>query len=504
MATKNNDNHTVAETNNAVMFKKAMDSNIRTLRDVNKIVNPTIRTINKEELKQWMQNVGGNEKNLRNTSRYLYYRSNIYFRLINWYASMFCLDCRKITPNLDITKEPTDSTSKEILRSYSNTLNCLDILKLQENMLEVLITVFREDVYYGLLLQDKEGAFFYQLDPDECVIDGKYYYGCYGFSVDMSKWRNGQRQRIIELIGSPLKEMYEEYLKDQTKKYVHCPAQYSVCFKFRTDTYNMNIPPFLPLYLQLAGLEDLVDIQAEADALAIYKLIYMPMEILSGAKMADEFEISPDLAKQYFQRMIDAGQIPENIGVGMVPGKELKTIDFEKSVDKDTNSVEIASNQILQTAGGGAVLNANRITSTAAFNAWLKAETEFAISPLIPQIDGFCNMQLSFMMTKPSKVKHFECSVYTRDDLAKKLLESCQYGYSNRLAYGTLIGVGEKEQLAQIYLETEVLKLQDRMIYPLSSSFTTSNEGYTPETGQGAPEKDPSELTPEGDRTRNI
>ena len=502
MADKKNDNPVVAKKD--IMFKKAMDSTLQSLRDVNKITNPTIRSVNKEDLKRWIANVGGNEKNLRNTARYLYYRSNIYFRLVNWYASMFCLDCRKITPNYDFTKESTDATTKEILRSYSNTLNCLDVLNLQSNMVEVLTTVFREDVYYGILLQDDQGSFFYQLDPDECVIDGKYFYGCYGFSVDMSKWRNSTRQNLIEMIGSPLKEMYAEYEKEPTKKYVHCPAKYSVCFKFRTDTYNMNIPPFLPLFLQLAGLEDLVDIQAEADALAIYKLIYMPMEVLTGAKDVNEFQIDPELANQYFQRMIDQKQIPENVGKAVIPGKELKTVDFEKSVDKDTNSVEISSNQILQTAGGGAVINANKITSTAAFNAWLKAETEFAISPLIPQIDGFCNMQLSYMMTKPSKVKHFECSVYTRDDLAKKMLESCQYGYSNRLAYGTLIGVSEKEQLAQIYLETEVLKLQDKMIYPLSSSFTTSNDGYTPETGQGAPEKDPSDLTPEGDRSRNI
>ena len=497
------DNHTVAE-NNTIMFKKAMDSTLTRLRDVNKIINPTIRAINKEELKQWIKNTGNNEKNLRNTARYLYYRSNIFFRLVNWYASMFCLDCRIVSPNYDMTKEGSNS-AKDILRSYSNTLDCLDVLNLQDNMLPVLITVFREDVYYGIILRGDKGNFFYQLDPDECIIDGVYEdYGCYGFSVDMSKWRNANKQALIEMIGSPLKEMYAEYEKDPSHKYVHCPAKYSVCFKFRTDTYNMNIPPFLPLFLQLAGLEDLVDIQSEADALAIYKLIYMPMEVLSGAKDADDFEVSPDLASAYFQRMIDTGQIPENVGKGVIPGKELKTIDFEKSVDKDTNSVEISSNQILQTAGGGAVINANKITSTAAFNAWLKAETEFAISPLIPQINGFCNMQLSYMMTKPAKVKHFECSVYTREELAKSMLESCQYGYSNRLAYGTLIGVSEKEQLAQIYLETEVLKLQDKMIYPLSSSFTTSSDGYTPETGQGAPEKDPSDLTPEGDRSRNI
>lgn len=505
MAETKKDDHAVVGTNNILMYKKAKDADLQQLRDINRITNPTVRAINKEDLKRWIGNVGSNEKNLRNTARYLYYRSNIFYRLVNWYASMFCLDCRKITPNFDITKEPTDSTAKEVLRSYSNTLDCLEVLDLQANMFPVLVTVFREDVYYGIILRGDKGNSFYQLDPDECVIDGIYEdFGCYGFSVDMSKWRNTQKQKIIEYIGSPLKEMYAEYEKDTTQKYIHCPAQYSVCFKFRTDTYNMNIPPFLPLFLQLAGLEDLVDIQAEADALSIYKLIYLPMEVLSGARNADDFAISPDLSLDYLQRMISAGQIPENVGIGAVPGKELKTIDFEKSVDKDTNSVEVSSNQILQTAGGGAVINANKITSTAAFNAWLKSETEFAISPLIPQIDGFCNLQLSLMMTKPAKVKHFECSVYTRENLAEQLLTSCQYSYSNRLAYGTLIGVSEKEQLTQIYLETEVLKLQDKMKFPLTSSFTTSNDGYTGEVGQGAPTKPDDELSESGDRMRNI
>ena len=46
------------------------------------------------------------------------------------------------------------------------------------------------------------------------------------------------------------------------------------------------------------------------------------------------------------------------------------------------------------------------------------------------------------------------------------------------------------------------------MIYPLTSSFTSSGnelteDGYTPETGQGAPTKDDKDLTPEGERSRN-
>ena len=473
------------------------------LRDVTQTVTPpSVQTINKEELKQWFNNIGANEKNLRKTARYLYYRSNIFYRLVNWYADMFELNCRKITPKYDLIK---GTKEKEFLKSYSDTLDALDILNLQNNMLEALINVFVEDVYFGLILKDETGSFFYRLDPDECLIDGKYYTGNYSFSLDMSKWTSTKKQKIIEFIGEPLVSMYKEY-QSTNVKYIHVPGEYSVCFKFRTDMVNLIVPPFVTLFLQIAALEDLVDIQADADALSIYKLIYLPLKVLSSTKESDDFQISPDIAADYFDRLL--GAIPQNVAAGIVPGDKLEVIDFDNTNDKEVNSVETASNQILQTAGGGAVINSSKITSTAAFNAWLKAETEFAISPLLPQIEGFCNLQLSFMVGKPAKVTYFPISTYTKDDFREKMLESAQYGYSNRIAYGTLLNVSEREQLASIFLETEVLKLQDKMIYPLSSSFTSSGnglteDGYTPETGQGAPKKDDKDLTPEGERSRN-
>ena len=488
-------------------YTKAKDG-AEILRDVTQTVDiDRIETINKEELRRWFRNIGANEKNFRKTARYLYYRSNVFYRLVNWYADMFELDARRVTPKFDIVKNPNP---QKYLQSYSDILSGLDILNLQNNMVQALINVFVEDVYFGLILKDDGGSFFYKLDPDECLIDGNYSTGNYSFSLDMSKWTSTKRQKQIELIGEPLISMYQEY-KTTNVKYIHVPGEYAVCFKFRTDTPNLVVPPFAPLFLQIASLEDLIDIQAEADALSIYKLIYMPLKVLSGTKESDDFEVSPDIAKDYFKRMLDA--IPDNIAAAMVPGEKLEVIDFDNTNDNEVNSVEAASNQILQTAGGGAVINSSRITSTAAFNAWLKAETNFAISTLLPQIEGFANLQLSYMLnTKLEKgeklVQYFEVSTYTKDDLAKQMLESAQYGYSNRLAYGTLLGISEKEQLASIFLETEVLKLQDRMIYPLSSSFTSSGDGaredgYTPEAGQGRPKVDDDKLSPEGERSRN-
>lgn len=477
-------------------FAKASES-IYNLRDVTKsIQNRSIQTIDKETLKNQIKNIGSNEKNLRNTARYLYYRSNVFFRLVNWYADMWNLNCRKVVPYYDLTK---DNDVEKFKKSYSDTLDFLDRLNLQGNMTEVLTNVYVQDAYYGIRYTDDVGTFFYYLDPDECVIDSRYSTGDFGFAVDMSKWKNNQRQQIIEFLGSPLKEMYSEYEKTNVK-YIHMPDEYAVCFKYRTDLWDLCVPPLLSIFLNIASLEDLVDIQAEADAISIYKLIYLPLTTISGSKSSDDFEIDPALSKRYFDRLV-SDAIPPNVGAAMVPGKELKTIDFSKTVDSDVNSVEKAQNQILATAGGGAVINTSNITSSAAFNAWLKAETEFALSSLMPQVNGACNRWLSYELSNPAKVTHFEVSVYTQKELADQMLESCKYSYSNRIAYNTLIGISERETMAFEFLETQVLGLTNTMNHPLNSSFTQS--GSSGEVGEGRPATDGNNLSPSGERDRN-
>lgn len=292
--------------------------------------------------------------------------------------------------------------------------------------------------------------------------------------------------------------MWQEYERTG-EKYIHVPDEYAVCLKFRSDLWDTVVPPFSSLFLQLTALEDNIDQQAVADELNIYKLIYLPMKVLSGATESDDFEVTPDLTIEYFDKLQETA-LPPYVAGGVIPGDELKTIDFSNSVDNDVNRVEKAQTQILSTAGGGAVLNSAQINSTAAFNAWLKEETEFAISTLMPQINGLTNRILGYELSNPCHVDHFEISIYTKEEFRKAMLESCQYSFANRIAYNTLLGVSEKETLTQLYLETEVLKLQDKMVYPLSSSFTSTGDS----SEVGRPSLDDTEpISDSGDRSRN-
>lgn len=476
------------------------DGALRTLRDLSRSTTRTITAYDKDTIKGYLTgNIASNEDNLRAASRYLFYRSQIYMRLCYFYANMFCLDCRKVTPNFDLTK---DMDAAKVLKQYNQTLNFLDIMNMQNNMNEMLLNCFIEDAVYALFFHDDTGSFFYILDPSTCKIESRYMTGDFGFSIDMSQWRSAQKQQQIEYLGEPLQSMYREYERDTRTKYVRVPDEYAACFKFRTDIWDTVIPVFLPMMMQLANLNDLVDVQAIADEQQIYKLVYLPMKVLQGSKISDDWEISPDLMLKYFDRLVDEA-LPDYITAAPIPGDELGVIDFSNNVAADVDRVEQSQSQILATSGGGMILDANQIKTSAALKAALQAETEFAISSLLPQINGFTNRMLSYNVSNPCHVEYFPISVYTKEDTRKALLEANQHSYPYRLGLGTLLGYTEKETLAMLHFEEDVLGLHNIMRYPLMSSYTQSSSDGTGQVGQGRDPVDDTELSPSGERSRN-
>ena len=320
----------------------------------------------------------------------------------------------------------------------------------------------------------------------------------------MSKWKSPQRQQLIEWLGDPLESMWQEY-DSQGVKYVHVPAEYSMVLKQRVDTIDSTIPPLLAYLMQFANLNDLMDSQATADDLSFYKMIYMPLDVRSSAKNVNEFEIDPDLAMDYFD-ILQNSAFPEGVSSGVVPGKELKTINFSDGVSEDVSRVENAQQQILGSAGGlGALLNATKaVNSSAAVTAALKAESAYVLNGVLPQIEAWTNFQLMLELSNYCHVKYIPVTIYTIEDYRKSLLEANQYGFSYRLAYGTLLGFTEKQTMAQLKFETDILGLQNLMKYPLTSSFTSNgSEEEKGQVGEGRPKTPDDQLSPSGERSRN-
>ena len=471
---------------------------LKKLYDPNGNRSVPINAYDKDTIRSYLQNVSTNEKNLRKAMHYMYFRSQIMFRTINWYASIWDLRCRKVTPQYSLVQENKDDN---MLKSLNDTLDMLDIYKMHENMYAPLLRCYLDDTVFFLWFKDDTGAFPYIIDPDWCKIVGRYMTGDLVFAIDMSKYRFPKYQELIEWLGSPLKEMYAEYERTHVN-YIQVPDEYAGCFKFRIDDLDHIISPFVPILQQIAGLNNVENVQAIADDQSIFKLLTYPIKTISGSKISDDWQITPDLALEYFEKIKPS--LPDYVSAVPLPGDGMEIMDFsKKSSDAETNRLQNAQKNVLDISGGGAVLSASNITSTAAFNAWMKSESEFAISSLMPQIAGFTNRMLSYDVSNPCKVDYFEVTVLTKDEVRKNVLESCQYGYLYRISYGTLLGYSEKETLSMLHVENDLLHLPDLMKYPLTSSFVSSGTGEVGQVGEGAPQKDPEELSPEGDRDRN-
>lgn len=489
-----------------VNFANASEDKVmRALRDLSKnVATPNLTTTTKETIRGYLTgNIYSNAQNLIMASKYLYFRSPIYAQIIDKYASMYCFDCRIIEPYYDFSKGLDLNKS---LKQFDSTLEYLDILSLQNNIKGPLTNMWLCDISFNLYFKDEFGAFFYPIDPSEAVIDGIYETEsgfCFSMALDMTKWRSQARQQLIEFLGSPLAEMYREY-ESTNVKYIHCPVEYSFVIKKRINSYDSIIPPLLPYLNQLASLNDLVDSQALADDISFYKLIYLPLKTLNAAKNADDFEVSPDLAIEYFKIAADTA-IPNGVSSAVIPGDKLETIDFSDNVSEDVNRVENSQQQILGGMSGmGALINANKaINNTELIKNALKAESSYALSGVLEQVEAWTNLQLSLAVSNYCKIKYLPITIYTKEDYRKNLLEANQYGYMYRLAYGTLLGFSERQSMAAFKFESDVLGLQDIMKYPLQSSYTSTNEGEKGQVGEGRPEKDSGDLSPSGERSRN-
>ena len=481
-------------------YDKAKEGLMKQFRDPNTgSATTSITSLDRERIRNYLQAPGNNEVGLRNAARYLYIRNQVFNRICHWYASMWDLRCRNvIPPDFSLTK---DNNPDKMKKQYENTLKILESYNIHNNWHDVSLRCYIEDVTYAIFFRDGKNAFFYMLDPEECKIIGEYTTGDLVFAMDMSKWNSAQRRQLAEWLGEPITSMLREY-DSSGVRWIEVPEEYAACFKFNRDRLDVIFPPFAPLLQAIAGLNDAADLQAIRDQASIYKLLLLPMRTMSGATETDEFEISPDLLLEYYYKLLD--KLPDYIAAAPIPGEVTNdnVINFaDTSTDKDIDRLQQSQDTVLATSGGGAVLNANMITSTAAFNAWLKSETEYALSSLMPQIEGFTNRMLSYDVSgNPAKVKYFEVSVYTKKELADQLLTQAQHSFSTRISLQTLMGYSELDTLTMEYFENEVLKLPELMNHPLSSSYTQSGDG---EVGQGRDALPDDEVTTDGDRSRN-
>ena len=445
------------------------------LLDPSKSNTRSFTVFSKETLRTYMQNPLTNYKNLRNLSRFLYYRSQIYKRIITYNATMIDTNYRSVIPQIDITK---NIDSKKIIKSFYDTSVLLDKFNLNTEMLKAYTRCWIEDVFFGVYyFNDKEGGFVLPLDPDYCQITSIYPTGDYGFDMDMSYFRSHQTE--LELWGEPFTSMYDAYMTDTTSgKWQQVPDEYCMCFKIDPTDLTIPIPPYINLFDSIINLEDLKEITNIADEANIYKLLVAKIPLLDNTNAVDDFAVDPTTAIEYFNKMKDT--LPDYVNAIISP-IDVDSIVFDQDQASDVNKVENAAKNILKTSGHSILAEAS---GTTAVKAAIISDVEYAISSLIGQTQAWVNRMLSLRLNNPCKVKFLEVTKYTKNDYKDSLIKDMNYGVPVVLTLNALNGYSELETLSMANLNN-ALGLND-LFKPMATASTRSAE----ETTAGRPEND--------------
>lgn len=469
-------------------FAKSQQA-FKQFRDVTKNVRQISNSsYSKENVITYLQNIDSYEKELRGLSRYLFYRSQVYFRLIMYNATMFDLNARYVVPAYDPTQ---DNDKESILKSYYETLKVLETMDLQHSLLPMLINNFIEDVFYGCCWIDETGICILKIPTDYCKISGKYFSGDFSFSVDMSNYK--KFEDIIEYLGEPLSSMYKTYGGNNQNKWQPMPDEYALCTKARLESWETIVPVYSGLFIDLIGLLNLGDVQAVADEQQIYKLITATIPLIQGADDPDAWAVNIDLALDYYRKLQDT--LPDYVGSAITP-IPLDTISFSDDQSTDTTKVQKATKEVLNTSGGAQILNSSTISGAEAFRSATKADTELAISALLGQIQGWVNRILSYQVSNPAKVKFFEVSAYTKDAFKESLQKDLQYDSTKILAINALDGISELDTLSLNFLGNDILNLPKKFKVLTSANTVSSKES-------GGQIKSDTEISDDGDASRD-
>ncbi len=471
------------------------------LLDLENIPSKTYTIYNKDSLRTYLKNPlsDNNSKNLRKLSQYLYVLSAQYRRLISYFASMIDLTAYTVVPNISMIE---DNDDEKILQDYEATLKWIEKMNLPGQAFSQFVTTFREDCFYGYIYydeaeeQDINSFLVLPLDPDYCRISSVNYDGTLNMAFDFSFFNNSTNAKYLEWWDKEFTTKFNAYENDSKLRWQELDPNRTWVLKFNYDQTDRVIPPFAALFENLIDLVDLQSITTLKDQLSIYKLLVAKIDTISGAKDPDDFAIDLNTAVDFYNKM--AGKLPDEIGIVLSP-MEVTPINFEKSDTDDVNQISKANSNLWEAAGVSQILDNEKLTGASAVRAAQILDGLYAQNPLLWQIEARVNRWIDFILPDNGmRVKYIPVTPYNKSEKITELKDAASLGLPVKMQYMSLLGVSPLEAYSMAHLENNILKLQDNWKYPLQSSYTQAGDNES-----GGQEKDLTELSPEGEKTRD-
>lgn len=479
------------------------------LQNVGKTAQKTFTQYTKENIIMYLQSPLANIDNIREVSRFLTRYSMIYKKLIAYYATT-PLYYYHVDPIFDLNK---GLDFAKVSKNYYTTLQRLQQINMSREMSNIVATALRDGAYYGFIhdSEGKDGFWIQGLDPKYCKIAGKTSEGKWVFRFNAAYFDNGNNKEFVTesdmsknsdggvLWDDVFVQGYADYQankSDKTKQWFVIPPEKSICLiAGNEDEFDMPLPFFVPLFIQLLDLLDLESLFTQKSALENYMLLVSKIPTIQGSEDVDDFAVSIPLV-QSIQEMIDAA-LPDLIGSVYTP-LDVTPITFNKSNTTDSNDMLSQSIANLYNNAGASqlVVSGGASTNSVGLKHTLQNDTANTFT-WVERLETELNAYIKYNITDTVIFEFHRITWYNEDEYVGKLKDAATLGDSV-LPYFSAIHGNDYKTLCSIQFEN-ALGIKD-MLRPLSTSFTESADS---DSKGGADKKNEDDLSPEGIATRD-
>lgn len=438
----------------------------------------------KASVEDWLLAPTSNEKNLRNSSIYLYQTSSRYRELVTYYSSLPLYSYVITSVNFNPEKVKPESFRKQ----YKKVCDIMESMNVASTVREAILVAIREGAYYGVVWGKDGNSFILQkLDADNCVITSMGN-GVFNFAYNMSKVKEAD---LATHYPPEFTDMYRQYQADG-RQYQPVPQDIAFCIKADPTVVEYSIPPFAAVLPTLYTIKTIEELAVTAEKLENYKLLSAKMPVDDNGVPILTYES----AMQYYAHI--AKNLPEMIGLCISPF-DIEDHKFEQSGSAtQIDTVSRATKNFFEAAGTSANLHGYTSNATAVTKLRIKPDESFAFN-LMHQCERVINKLLrNISGTQKFKIRFLDISVYNREEMLNKYKEALNYGIC-KLEYMACLGIPQHDILNKAYIEREILDIDNQLTILKTSATQTADDGGE----AGRPLESDEEIDDAGERTRD-
>ena len=413
---------------------------------------------------------------MREISDFYFETSGVYKRAVEYLAKLYRYDYY-LVPHISRNGE---ADKKKVLKIFDEALNFIENSSLRKLFSSKALEVIKYGCYYGYRIESKEKIILQDLPVEYCrskyFINGK---PTVEFNMKFfdDKFRDsGYRQKILDIFPSDFNKGYRLYKSGQLppeqsgeeNSWYMLDPKYAVKFNLN----DSDMPYLINAIPAIIDLDEAQEIDRKRMLQQLMKILIQKLPLDKNGDLIFDVEEGKDLHRN----AVD--MLSKTLGVEVLTtfaDIDVKDMDTTTSITSKADALSKVERTVYNTMG-----ISKNVFNTEGNTALDKSilDDEASVKDFLFQFQDFANEALEpFNKNKKKcelKLKILETTIYNYKELSKLYKEQVQLGYSKLLPQLAL-GHSQKEILAELTFENDILELSKIMIPAQSSSQMSSD-----------------------------